>query len=295
MNKLSFSGATVPRSYVPTKKQEMPSIDYVDLKAGQGKEATLLSTEIILVMKGEFILSYDHFLNRKVTTGKILLLPPGCHFTVRTESCASVLVFRIKEAIRFCEGYSINDIPSRKERPANELNCLDVKPEIGDFISFLTDSMEGGLRHEEYLRLKAEELLYLLRCYYTTEELEQFFLPLLSSDMQFHQFVLRCYRKIKTVKEFANLNNCCVSNFDKKFKVAFGTSAYQWMQQKKVDLLYHEINATNKPLRQIAKEQRFLSLPQFNDYCKKHFGYPPGKMRKLASLFRVETNFSQEK
>jgi len=56
--------------------------------------------------------------------------------------------------------------------------------------------------------------------------------------------------------------------------------------------LYHEINATSKPLRQIAKEQKFLSLPQFNDYCKKHFGYPPGKMRKLASIFMPEREIS---
>jgi len=291
MNKLSFPENQISDIYFPTKKQEMPSIDYMQLKAGQRKEEMLSSTGIILVTEGELLLSYDHFLDRKINTGKIFLLPPGCHFIVRAEMCMSALIFRIKDAIQLCEGYSIDRIPVKKDIPENELNCLEVKPAVENFISFLKENMEGGLKHEEYLRLKTEELLYLIRSYYTTEEIEKFFRPLLSSDVQFHQFVLRYYRKIKTVKEFAELKNCSVSNFDKKFREAFGTSAYQWMQQKKVDLLYHEINATNKPLSQIAKEQRFLSLPQFNDYCKKHFGYPPGKMRKLASIFTTEKSF----
>jgi len=291
MNKFSFFGATLPDIPIPAKKQEPFSIDYVHLKAGQKKEETLSSTEIIFVTEGEYFLSYDHFVDQKIPAGKILLLPPGCHFTLRTENHASAFVYRIKEAIRFCERYSINTITSKKDNPDKELHFLDAKPVIKKYISFMKGCMEGGLKHEEYLKLKTEELLYLLRSYYSSEELEMFFQPLLSSDVQFHQFVLRYYREVKTVKEFAELNNCSVSNFDKKFKGAFGTSAYQWMQQKKVNLLYHEINATNKPLRQIAKEQRFLSLPQFNDYCKKHFGYPPGKMRRLASMFRVEENF----
>jgi len=288
MNKLCFSGATTSGILIPTKRQEKPSIYYMQLGAGEKKEETLFSTEIILVTEGQFLLSYDHFLDHKIDTGKVLLLPPGCHFTVRAGSHVSAFVFRIKEAIRFCEGYSIDNVSIGREIPGHELNYLEVKPAVRKYISFLKDNMENGLNHEEYLQLKAQELIFLLRSYYTAEELGRFFHPLLSPDVQFHQFVLRYYRKVKTVKEFAQLNNCSVSNFDKKFKGAFGTSAYQWMQQKKIDLLYHEINATEKPLRQIAKEQKFLSLPQFSDYCKKHFGYPPGRMRKLASLFRVE-------
>lgn len=292
MNELLSSGSITPRHAYPSKRKEIPSIEYVQYEAGQRKQDTLLLTHIILVTEGTFLLSYDHFLDHKLRPGKILLLPPGCHFTVRAENYASALVFRFKEAIRFCEGYSVSNMQAKKSLVANELSQLDLKPTIEKFMTLLKDNMEAGLRLEEYLKLKTEELLFLIRSYYTPDELKGFFLPLLSSNVQFHQFVLRYYRKVKTVKEFANLNNCSVSNFDKKFREAFGTSAYQWMQQKKIDLLYHEINATDKPLRQIAKEQKFLSLPQFNDYCKKHFGYPPGKMRKLAFMFREEKSVS---
>jgi len=291
MGKFSSSGGAIPGNSIPTKKQEIPSIEHVQLKAGQKQEDTLSSTLILFVTQGEFFLSYDHILNLKVTTGKILLLPPGCHFTAWAQINASVLVFRINEAIHFCGEYSINSIRPNKDKAESNLNCLYVNPAMANFMSSLIDNIESGLKHEKYLKLKAEELLYMIKSYYTKKEIEYFFLPLLASDVQFHQFVLRYYRKVKTVREFAGLKNCSVSNFDKKFRMVFGTSAYQWMQQKKIDLLYHEINATDKPLRQIAKEQKFLSLPQFNDYCKKHLGFPPGKMRKMSTMFSVETNY----
>jgi len=292
MNKLLSTGITIPRLTYPTVKQDNPSIEYIQYDAEQDKEGTLSLTEIILVTEGTFFLSYDHFLNRKITTGKIILLPPGCHFTIRTENNVSAFIFRFKEAIQLSESLSMDTLFIHKNLWADCLNSLDSRPGLDTFALSLKDNMQNGLCQEDYLKLKAEELLYLLRSYYTPDELKRFFLPLLGPDARFHQFVLRYYRSIKTVKEFADLNNCSVSNFDKRFREAFGMSAHQWMKRKKVSLLYHEINATNKPLRQIAKEQKFLSLPQFNDYCKKHFGYPPGKMRKLASIFMPEREIS---
>jgi len=288
MNKLLSSGNTTSQPLCPSNIRENPSIEYIRYEPGEKREKTLVFTQIILVTEGSLLLSYDHFFDYKLGEGKIMLLPPGCHYTIRAETCVSTLIFRMKEAIRFCEGYTVNNISGDKLLTTGKLNCLKIQPAITNFASFLTDNLSFGLCQEEYLKLKTKELLYLIHSYYPAKELKDFFLPLLSPNVQFHQFVLRYYRQVKTVKEFADLNNCSVSNFDKKFKEAFGTSTYQWMQKKKVELLYHEINATDKPLRQIAKEQRFLSLPQFNDYCKKHFGYPPGPMRKLTSMFRSE-------
>jgi len=282
------------QSLYPGTKQ-LPDVQLMQYKQGEKKEETLSSTEIILVTKGSIILSYDHFFNRRIVEGKIILLPPGCHFTLHTENTAEVFVFRFYEAIDLMPDHSFNDIIERMPVFINELNYLEINSQIAAFLSFIQTSMKNGLSKEEYLRLKTKELLCLLQCYYPDKQLIRFFFPLLTSNGRFHNFVLTNYRKIKTVKQFAELYNCSVSNFDKKFHQTFGTSTYQWMQQQKIKLLYHEINATDKSLREIAKEQNFLSLPQFNDYCKKHFGYPPGKMRRLATMFRIERKQKVEK
>jgi len=284
MSKLFLFGDTISDAY-PIHKKELPSIELLQYESGQKREETLLFTEIVLVVEGSFLLSYDHFFDHKIDKGKIVLLSPGCHFTVRPDSYATALIFRVKNMIQFSKDYLTSE---KKVTPINGTNSLEVKPEIESFISLLKESMENGLLHEAFLTHKCDELLYLLQYYYEKEELKAFFSPLLTSNAHFYNFILQNFRKIKTVKEFADKYKCSVSKFEKTFHDTFGTSAYKWMKEKRITLLYYEINMTNKPLRQIAKEQMFLSLPQFNDFCKKHFGYPPGKMRKLASMFSLE-------
>jgi len=283
-----FSFSTFITPIYPPKEKELPSVEFRQYEAGYIKQQTLPLTHIIVVTEGSLLLSYDHLFNRQIGTGKVILLPPGCHFTIRTEEQASIVIFRQKEPMRFyLKIYSNDDSDSI----TNELNCLNAKKEIMTFISLLKEYMGKGLLSENYLKLKNDELFYLITTYYSKSQQEAFFQPLLSPNSHFHNFVLQNYRKVKTVKEFANKYDCSVSNFDKKFRQVFGVSTHQWIQEKKIKLLYHEINVTDKPLGQIAKEQKFLSLPQFNDYCKKHFGYPPGKMRKLAAVFQSESDF----
>jgi len=157
-----------------------------------------------------------------------------------------------------------------------------MKTMIREFLLTLKNNYEKGLTDSDYLELKKKELFYLLSGYYTAEELGYFFHPLMSNDSRFMDFVLKNYKKVRTVIEFAALYNCSVSNFEKKFRLTFGVSPYKWMNQRRIDEVYQELIATDKPIGQIAEEQKFLSLPQFTDYCKKHLGYPPGKLRRIV-------------
>jgi len=281
MSKLFLFGESIS-TISPIHDIELPSIELIQFEAGNKKEGTLLFTEIILVTEGGFFLSYDHLFDHKVEKGKIILLPPGSQFTVRAKTRASALIFRVKDVIQFNKDYFR---ATKKTTSANDLNSLKIKPEIENFIFLLKGYMTDGLSHEIFLKHKSDELLYLLQFYYKEEELIEFLSPLLSPNAHFYNFILQNFRNIKTVREFAEKYNCSVSKFGKKFQATFGTTAYRWMKDRKITSLYYEINTTTKPLRQIAKEQMFLSLPQFNDFCKKHFGYPPGKMRRLACMF----------
>jgi len=282
----SFTEA-LPAAYLNSRK-DSPSIQYIQYEPGKKIETALFFSKIILITAGNLFISYDTIFNREIIKGKMILLPSGCQFTAYTKAGVSILVFRLKEIIQFCNGQTIRDLSDNNLITIRDLYSLDSKPEIESFISQLQKNLNNGLIDENYLKLKIEELFYLFRSYYTREELTNFFSPLLSADAQFHNFVLQNYHTMKTVKDFADKYKCSVSNFDKRFRQTFGISTFQWLKQKKINLLYHEINATTKSLKQIAEEQNFLSLPQFNDYCKKHFGYPPGKMRKLAYMFHAK-------
>lgn len=273
-------------TFVATSENEPLTVEFSRKQPGESTEQRLSLTQFIIVIEGSFEISYDHFFNREVKAGQILLLAPGCHFTAKTSLGFSAFIFRQKDHLRFSDEFTFDDREDSEDNSHQDLHTLNMVREIALFLSLMKENMENGLMNEDYFYVKNRELLFLMNTYYGKDELSSFFYPLLSPDARFTEFVLQHYRDVKTVRELAKLYDCSISCFDKKFRKAFGTSTYQWMQQKKVNLLYHEINATDKPIKQIAEEQMFLSLPQFNDYCKKHFGYPPGKMRQLALLFK---------
>lgn len=271
---------------------EHPSIETSGYPRGYRWEKTLPLGEIVVITEGSVSLSYDHYFNHRIPKGKILLLPPGCHFKAEAEEATTLFIFRLKEAIRLCESFSIDRLKGKSDNSdfCNQLYTLNITEPIKLFLFPLEKNLRNELRCSLFLCRKVEELMMLLRAYYSKEELAAFFSSILSHTSEFSNFVLSNYRKVKTVRELAEMYACSISNFDKKFRKAFGKAPYKWMQERRVSLIYHEIHGTYKPIKQIAEEQQFTSLPQFNDYCKKHFGMPPGKMRK--SKFNSNENQS---
>jgi len=263
-------------------KGEDSAVDYFSYPANYQWGGMLNQCNIVFILEGSMYISYENYSDRYIPENKIFLLPPGCSYKARTEEHVSCLIFRIQESFQFCDRFSLEALQNEKLdglMPGQDV--LDIIPDMQSYISFFLKNLKNGLRCFHYLELKTKELFFLLRAYYPKPQLAAFCQSLMSKDVAFSEFVLKNYRKIKTVNEFASLASYSTSGFEKKFKQVFGSSAYQWMKQKKNQMLYHELNATDKPIKQVAEEQGFPSLPQFNDYCKKHFGYPPGKIRRM--------------
>jgi len=262
-------------------RQNDPAVSsYSHYPGGHKWEGNILNTEILCIFNGGLFLSYDFFINASVSAGQILLLPAGTNFKAHTDSGVAFLRIYAQEIMHLCDRFSLEDLSSLPKQKKCSLPILRIKPLMNEFLILFAKTLADGLSCRQYLELKTKEFFFLLRGYYTKEELMVFFRPMLNKNMNFASFILDNYRDIKTVNQFANLYSCSISSFDKKFRQAFGTSAYQWMKKKKTDFLFHEISTTNKTFRQIAEEQGFLSLPQFTDFCKKHLGDSPGRIRK---------------
>lgn len=264
-----------------------PIVEYITYTKGHLWEEQLTQTAIILILEGSFKLTYEQFLCIKISCGNILLLPPGCHYKAYTEEGCSHFVFTLSQIEHFCDKFSLERLAGENMDPGTDIQILNTTKTIDNYLSDLYGHHMQGLRCRMFHEIKVKEFFFLLRAYYPRKKLAGFFGPLLSNNSRFMNFVLQHYKKVKTVNEFASLYQCSVSSFDKKFRNTFGMSPYRWMMQKKINVLYNEINTTDKPFRQIAKEQKFSSLPQFTDFCKKHFGYSPSKMRRLATVETV--------
>ncbi|MDH6535067.1 AraC family transcriptional regulator [Parabacteroides sp. 52] len=269
-------------NYFIQVKHCLPGCEWID---------TVQATEVMILIEGSMHLSFDFVLNKELHTGHMILFAPGTHFKIRSQEGASLLILRIRESIRLCDCFSLNQLKAVAVSTEEKTDLLEVKPILQTYLRELRQNLQSGLLCAEYMKLKCEEFLILLRAYYTKDELSSFFSPVLHENSSFTDFILKNYRRVKKVNEFAQLYACSLSNFDKKFKKAFGISAYKWMKGKRVELIYHEINTTNKPFGQIAEEQGFLSLPQFTDFCKKNLGDSPGRIRKgISNALKGEEN-----
>jgi AraC-like DNA-binding protein len=265
---------------VNTNSNKKPIIEITEFLKGKIKEKTLSESKIMLVMKGEFRISYERHIDKKVKEGKMLLLPSSSKYIARAEEDASVFIFRLRDKIDLCDRIGLEQLFHKFKEPENSFNLLDIKDEVSYFLKGLEACLSDGLRCRYYFELKMKEFFFLIRAYYTTEELARFFYPLLSNDTSFSEFVYNNYSKVKTVQELASLSNYSHSGFIKRFKKTFGVPAYQWIKQQKASRILHEINCTDKTLKEICDEHDFSSLSQFNDFCKSNFGYPPSYIRK---------------
>ncbi|MFV0419693.1 MAG: helix-turn-helix domain-containing protein [Dysgonomonas sp.] len=265
---------------VSTNFNKKPIIEVSELLKGKVRERTLSESKIMLIMKGKFSISYERHINKKVKEGKMLLLPSSSKFIARAEEDASIIIFRLRDKVELCDRVGLEQLFNKFKTPEESFNLLDIKEEVAYFLKGLNQCLTDGLRCRYYFELKMKELFFLLRAYYTKEELARFFYPLLSNDATFSEFVYNNYNKVKTVQDLAALSNYSHSGFIKRFKKAFGMPAYQWMKQQKASRILHEINCTDKTLKEICDEHDFSSLSQFNDFCKSNFGYPPSQIRK---------------
>ena len=54
------------------------------------------------------------------------------------------------------------------------------------------------------------------------------------------------------------------------------------MKQKKAEHLFNQIRYNEKSFKEICEECGFSSTSQMNDFCKREWGIPPGKIRENA-------------
>lgn len=238
------------------------------------------SNLFVCILEGELKFSNGKYINRKISKGNILLLVANTPFKGTAEKNTKLYIFKMRSETHMCDRYSLEMLMKESDSSEPDLSYLEINKVLGDYLKSLDRYISDGLRCFFFHEIKIKELFYILRGYYSKEQLYAFFYPLLSNDISFSDFIQKNYQKVKTVKELADIANYSLSGFVKRFKKVFGVSAYHWINEQKATLIYREINERTKTLKEISFEYGFSSPAHFNDFCKNHFGETPGNIRK---------------
>lgn len=267
------------------RKDECESVSRTVLPQGEKRMKKSLEAEVVYIEKGNVELRDGDSYMQKAGKGELCFLPPGQSRTVHAASDSALIVFRMPETVCAC------DFPKKEEdgngggdgeeiRPEETMCILPVKKELKGFLDDLKTHIGNDSLCPRFLVLKTEELSLLLNAYYDETERRRFFSHEENRNSRFLHFVFSNHSRVKTVKEFAALSGFSLSAFEKTFSRIFGTAPYRWMMQKRIERLRHELLYGRKSLKEISGICGFASPSQMNDFCRKHLGMTPGKIRK---------------
>lgn len=266
------------------EKGQNAALEIIKRKAGDLLERDLVDTEIVFVIDGHFTLSYAKYIDLNITKGKILFFPPGSHVKANILEDSYIIVCRVRGILQLCDCLPLEKLYHQYGKSnKDEFHMLEINDRIDDYIEHFVQCVEDGLRCSYYFKTKMKELFFMLRAYYTKEELALFFAPLMSKDSQFMNLMYRNYRNVKNVQELADLSLYSSSGFKKQFNKVFGTSASEWLSDQKAALIFQELNHSSMTIKEIADKYNFSSVSSFSTFCMNKFGASPGKIRKRST------------
>lgn len=261
------------------EKGQNARLEILKVEAGKSFERNLVDTEMVFLIEGRFRLSYGKVMNEEVPAGKVMLFPPGSHVRAEIVEDVHFIICRIRDVVQMCECMSLERLHNESGPIIEGFHMLDMNDRISKFIDLFVECVNDGLKCTYYFATKMKELFFMLRAYYTKEQLAGFFLPLLGKDARFMNLMYQNYRNVASVQELADISNYSISGFKKQFHRVFGTSASDWMSQQKATRVFQDLNNSPLSIKEMAERHGFSSVAAFSTFCQNKFGLPPGKIK----------------
>ena len=261
------------------EKGQNARLEILKRPAGFILERNLIDTEIVFLIEGKFNLSYGKLIKEEITEGKIMLFPPGSHVVAEVTEDVHFIICRVRDVVQLCECMSLERLNKDVGDIPKGFHMLDINDRIKKYIDLFVECVNDGLSCTYYFATKMKELFFMLRAYYTKEQLAGFFSPMVGKDAQFMNLMYQNYRKAGSVQELADISNYSLSGFKKQFQRVFGTSASEWMSEQKATRVFQDLNNSPLSIKELSDRHGFSSVSAFSTFCQSKFGLPPGKIR----------------
>lgn len=173
-----------------------------------------------------------------------------------------------------------------------EPHILRIKPELDGFFGFI------GLIHNScwlqdpvLLERILGGIFYLYSTAYSPKENALFFSPLICSEYNFKNLVLKHHLHAKNVSELAHLCNYPYHSFNRTFLKQFQTTPYKWMMEERKKRILQQLEDPTIPLKSIAVTFHFSSSSHFAKFCKQNFDDSASEIRRK----RIEKTLNVKK
>lgn len=260
-----------------------PSFDVFSYE--NGEEFTHInedSSVLFFILSGKVMVNGVNCSNLYVEAENMFLLPKKSTYYVSSCNHTDIVTCELSRNVNLCNKYSFQNL--YKEINHDEIDrsfkVMEIKERLVGMLEHLRLLFGDGLRCTRYQEAKRDELLILLRGYYTKTELAELFYPILFDNIDFGDFVLQNYMNVKDYKELADMMGMSQITFSRRFMESFRESPGKWLEKKKAEAIYIDIRMTHLPLADIADKYNFSSNAYFSTFCKRHFGKSPRELRE---------------
>ncbi len=264
------------------------TIELIKHEAGYKDKYYTNTNEIIFILSGRIDISFNN--SRQVIDGteKMFFIHSDIFFAFESVTDIEVVIIRFKSNIDLCKFISINEVKEYAELNSADIDSdislnftyLQIHERIYNVLENIKLYIEEGINYQEYLDLKIHEFFILMNMYYEKKDIYNFLRMIINDDAPFIDFIINNWMKYNSISEIAEYLDMSTRQFSTTFKKAFGITAYKWIKTEKSKLIHKQLVTSNTPIKEIAFEYGFGSLPQFTKYCKTEMGFTPTEIRE---------------
>lgn len=235
---------------------------------------------MIFLLKGEILVNSKEYPGTVLREGEFILQAIGSKLEVLFMEDTECVCYHFNQPELFCENRYHHIM---REVPVPLIySPLRIVPELQSFLESSKAYLSESRICRDLLSFKRKELAFILGFYYSDYELASLVHPLSQYTTSFQYFVLKNYMKVKTVEDFAQLGGYTVTTFRRIFHSVFHEPVYEWMLKRRKESILYELQNTGATISEVCYNYGFESLPHFSNFCKKHFGASPRKLRSTS-------------
>lgn len=235
---------------------------------------------LLFIMDGTIEIQSDEFDYRIYKHDTMALFSNDSKLRGKAITDSKIILLYFDKHVNICDKLILETLYTQFPIQENKYLGLPVREGIKRVLESINFYLDNKLKCMHLHNLKLQELFFNFRGFYTKEEVIHFFSPILNHTVNFKDFVIANYQRVKTVEELSNLYGCSLRSFNRKFKEHFDDSPYNWMLKQRAKHVKAQLLTPGIEFSEIIKEFKFSSASHFSTYCRKQFGVTPRDIRK---------------
>ncbi|MDR1671157.1 MAG: AraC family transcriptional regulator [Alistipes sp.] len=258
---------------------------YLEFDEGDTREFENVNFNYLgFILEGQQLLDCNEFKERLFNAGDMVFVPKMAKFVGRALKKGRMLICMFDVPQNICNKFNLQSYWPICKEIDYDFRPVGMSPQMAKFIDSLVYFLQQGISCEHFHEMKQQEMLLILRWFYTREQIAELFYPIIGCSLDFKALILENYNKVANVSELASLSHMSRSSFDEAFKKEFGIPAGKWLLQRKAqDVLYH-MSRPGATLSDIMIQFDFSSPSHMTRFCKQHFGRTPSEiMQDMAA------------